>query len=188
MSEDLKEEMKKLKEEMACLKDQLKEVAGEEPRRRRRHGLYIDIGNNFHDHVEEVMQGVAEGVQGELERSICIGPGRVRIFRRGEPPRPDEEGEVDFAKVAKAMNALSHEHRLRILKGLMSGGRYINELQQELSDITTSTLSSHLDVLEEADLVVQEKVRGRYLITLPGRTAYKMARQVTRFLERGHEE
>jgi len=44
----------------------------------------------------------------------------------------------------------------------------------ELSEITTSTLSSHLNVLEEAGLVVQEKVRGRYLITMPGRAAYRM--------------
>jgi DNA-binding HxlR family transcriptional regulator len=57
----------------------------------------------------------------------------------------------------------------------MSGGKYINELQEQLSEITTSTLSSHLNVLEEAGLVVQEKARGRYLITMPGRTAYRMA-------------
>jgi len=43
-------------------------------------------------------------------------------------------------------------------------------------------------VLEEAGLVVQEKVRGRYLITMPGRTAYKMARRVTRFTERRNRE
>jgi DNA-binding transcriptional ArsR family regulator len=61
-------------------------------------------------------------------------------------------------------------------------------LQEQLSDITTSTLSSHLDVLEEAGLVVQEKVRGRYLITMPGRTAYHMARKVNRFLAAGGEE
>jgi DNA-binding HxlR family transcriptional regulator len=75
-----------------------------------------------------------------------------------------------------------------MLSELMSGGKYINELQDKLSEITTSTLSSHLNVLEEAGLVVQEKVRGRYLITMPGRTAYKMARQVARFLEMGSEE
>jgi DNA-binding HxlR family transcriptional regulator len=69
---------------------------------------------------------------------------------------------------------------------LMSGGKYINEVQEKLSEITTSTLSSHLKVLEEAGLVVQEKVRGRYLITIPGRTAYKMLGRVVRILERGN--
>jgi DNA-binding HxlR family transcriptional regulator len=90
--------------------------------------------------------------------------------------------------VANAMSALGQEHRLKILSRLMSSGRYINELQEELGDITTSTLSSHLDVLEKAGFVVQEKVRGRYLITMPGRTAYRMACRVVRSLEAGSDE
>ena len=186
MSEDIKEEMKKLKEEMAGLKDQLKDMAGEG--RGKRRGMYIDFGNT-QDYVDDVMRGVANGVHGELERSIFIGPGGCRMWkghrREGEE---EEEGRIDFSQVAKAMSALGQEHRLKILDALMSGGRYINELQEELKDITTSTLSSHLDVLEEVGLVAQEKVRGRYLITMPGRTAYQMARKVSRLLEAGGEE
>ena len=41
-----------------------------------------------------------------------------------------------------------------------------------------STLSSHLDVLQEAGLITQERKRGRYLITIPGRLAVKMAYQI----------
>lgn len=185
MSEDLKEEIRKLREEMARMKDELRDVAGKEQRKSR--GLYIDFGSNMHDYVEDMMQGIAEGVHGELEKSICIGPGGVRILRRREP-MTEEEQKVSFVKAAEVMSALGHEHRLKILQALMNGGEYINELQQKLSEITTSTLSSHLNVLEEAGLVVQEKVRGRYLITLPGRTAYKMATQVSRFLEKRDEE
>jgi DNA-binding HxlR family transcriptional regulator len=184
MSEDIKEEMKKLKEEMAGLKDQLKDMAGEG--RGRRRGMYIDFGNT-QDYVDDVMRGVANGVHGELERSIFIGPGGCRMWK-GHRHEEEEEGGIDFGQAAKAMSALGQEHRLKILDALMSGGRYINELQEELKDITTSTLSSHLDVLEEVGLVVQEKVRGRYLITMPGRTAYQMARKVSRFLEAGGEE
>jgi DNA-binding HxlR family transcriptional regulator len=187
MSEDLKEEMRKLKEEMAGLKEQLRNVA--ESERPRRRGMYIDIGGPVHDYVEDVMQGVAEGVHGELERSIFIGPRGCRIIKREEPfHERGGEDNVDLAKVAETMSALGHEHRLKILNELMSGGKYINEVQEKLPDITTSTLSSHLNVLEEAGLVVQEKVRGRYLITMPGRTAYRMARQVTRFLQRRNGE
>ena len=183
MSEDLKEEMTKLKEEIANLKEQLRDVTEKEGRRR---GIYIDIGNRVHDYIKDVMEGVAEGIHGELEKSIFIGPRGVRIFKKREHHR--EEEEVSLPKVAEVMSALGHEHRLRILDELMSGGKYINELQEELSEITTSTLSSHLKVLEEAGLVVQEKVRGRYLITMPGRTAYKMARRATRFLERRNQK
>ncbi|MFQ6068493.1 MAG: ArsR/SmtB family transcription factor [Candidatus Bathyarchaeia archaeon] len=182
LSEGLREEMKKLKEEIANLKEKFRDMA--ERKRRKSRGIYIDIGNRVHDYIEDIMEGVAEGIHGELEKSIFIGPRGVRIFRRKGSYKKESEIEVSFPKVAEVMSALGHEHRLNILKELMSGGKYINELQEKLSEITTSTLSSHLNVLEEAGLVVQEKVRGRYLITMPGRTAYKMAKRVTKLLER----
>ena len=186
LSEDLKEEMKKLREELAKLKDQLRDVTEREQRRRR--GIYIDVGNRVHDYVGDVMESVAEGIHGELEKSVFIGPRGVRIVKENLAHREENEVEVNFPKAAEVMSALGQEHRLKILKELVGGGKYINELQEKLSEITTSTLSSHLKVLEESGLVVQEKVRGRYLITIPGRTAYKMATRITRFLERGNQE
>lgn len=185
MSEDLKEEIKKLREEVAKMKEQFREIVEKESRRGR--GIYIDVGNRVHDYIEDVMESVAEGIHGELEKSIFIGPSGVRIIRKG-PPLHKDEAKVNFPKVAEIMSALGHEHRLKILKELVSGGKYINELQEKLQEITTSTLSSHLNVLEEAGLVVQEKVRGRYLITMPGRTAYKTAIQILRFFEGEDQE
>ena len=185
LSENLKEEMKKLKEELANLKEQLTDMTKRE--RKLKRGIHIDIGN-VHDYIEDVMEGVAEGIHGELEKSIFIGPRGVRIIKERPSLRREEETEVSLPKVAQVMSALGQEHRLGILNELMSGGKYINELQEKLSEITTSTLSSHLNVLEKAGLVVQEKVRGRYLITMPGRAAYKMARRVTKFLKRRNQE
>ena len=187
LSEEIKEEMKKLREEMAKLKEQFKDVTEREVKRGR--GIYIDVGDRVHDYVQDVMEGVAEGIHGELEKSVFIGPGGLRIIRHhGRKRGGEEEAEVNLPKTAEVMSALGHEHRLKILKELVAGGKYINELQEKLSEITTSTLSSHLKVLEEAGLVVQEKVRGRYLITMPGRTAYKMATRITSFIERRDEE
>ena len=189
LSEDLREEMKKLKDELADLREQLKGVS--EERRRRRDAIRVDIGDRVRDYVADVVEGVAEGIYGEVEKSVLIGPGGrkiVRIVQEGTPEMEDEGIEASFPKTAEVMNALSHEHRLRILDELMRGGKYINELQERLSEITTSTLSSHLKVLEEEGLVVQEKARGRYLITIPGRTAFKMARRVTRFAEGRNQE
>ena len=184
MAEELKDELKKLKEEMASLKEQLSEMTKKE----RRHGIQIDIGNRVQDYVEDVLEGVAEGVHGELEKSIFIGPGGVRISRGQESSEEEEQTEIDFSKASEVMSALGQEHRLRILKELMSGGKYINELQDKLPEITTSTLSSHLKILEESGLVAQEKTRGRYLVTMPGRVAYRMTRRVAKFLEREKEE
>jgi DNA-binding transcriptional ArsR family regulator len=53
-----------------------------------------------------------------------------------------------------------------------------------LTEISPSTLSSHLDVLQEARLVTQERRRGRYLVTIPGRLAVKMAYQIADRIER----
>lgn len=179
LAEELKEEMKKLKEELASLKERVGEVT--DITRRKRRGIYIDVGERVHDYVEGIMEGVAEGISGELERSILVGPHGVRVFRR----RPEERiARADPSKAASAMSALGNEYRIRILGELMFGGKYISELQEKLSEITSSTLSSHLDVLQEAGLVVQEKVRGRYLVTIPGRMAYKMANRIAKLLEK----
>ncbi len=202
VSEELRDEMKKLKEELRELKEHMKEERGRE---RRREGIYIDVGERVQDYVGDIMEGVGdatdivegvvEGIHGELEKSIFIGPhGRhIKIrkpsfkARKHGRTREREDEPVDFERTAKVISALGQEHRLRVLGGLMSGGKYVNELQEMLPEIAASTLSAHLSVLEEAGLVIHERVRGRYLITIPGRSAYKMARRVSGFLERKTE-
>jgi DNA-binding HxlR family transcriptional regulator len=184
LSEEWKNEMKKLREEIADLKEQLGELSEKAMEGRR--GIHIGVGERVHDYVENVMESVAEGISGELEKSILISPGgTIRVEHRKGKELSQEETKVDSAKAAAAMSALGNEHRLKILEQLISCGRYISELQEKLPDITTSTLSSHLDVLQEAGLVVQEKVRGRYLITMPGRMALNMANQIAKLVEKG---
>lgn len=184
---DLKDEMKKLKEELQGLKEQLREISeGSEHKHR---GIYIDVNEKLSDYLGDVMEGVAEGIRGELKRSIFISPhhGEIKIISE-EKERPEETAKVDPAEAAAIMSALGHEHRLKVLGELMSGGKYISELQNSLPEITSSTLSSHLDILQEAGLVVQERVRGRYLITIPGRMAYKMASAITKQRDKHTEE
>lgn len=183
MSEDkeLKDEVKKLKEELAALKEQLRETAPES-REQKRSGIYIDL-EGLTGYMGDVMEGVAEGIRGELKKSVFISPNtrEIKIYHRGREEEPEEETvKADPAKAAAIMNALGEEHRLKILSELMSGGKYISDLQSSMPEITASTLSSHLDVLQEAGLVVQERVRGRYLVTIPGRMAYKMANMIVK--------
>lgn len=189
---DLRNQMRRLKEEMEALKQQLHEMSGQVVKKRR--GIHIDINDRLagvSDYVNDVMAGVAEGIEGELEKSIFIHPhrGEVIMHRGREHRRPPEHLEKpDLGKAANIMSALGQEHRLKILSELMTGGKYISDLQNALKEITASTLSSHLDVLQEAGLVVQERVRGRYLVTIPGRMAYKMAAAVARQRDRPTEE
>jgi DNA-binding HxlR family transcriptional regulator len=187
----LAREMKRLKEEMQALKQELHSMHIE--REEKRKGIHIDINDQLagiSDYVAEVMEGVNEGIRGELEKSIFIHPrhgGSVVIGRNHQRHRPPEHIEkADLARAANIMSALGQEHRLKILSELMTGGKYISDFQTALPEITASTLSSHLDVLQEAGLVVQERVRGRYLITIPGRIAYKMAAAVARQRDTPH--
>jgi DNA-binding transcriptional ArsR family regulator len=189
MSEDkeLKDEMKKLKEELETMKQELREMT--DRLEQKRHGIYIDVNEKLSDYLGDVMEGVAEGIRGELDKSVFISPHRQEIkIARGRREETEETEKADPAKAAAIMSALGQEHRLKILSELMSGGKYISELQSTLPEITASTLSSHLDILQDAGLVVQERVRGRYLITIPGRMAYKMANLITKQRDKQQEE
>jgi len=57
-----------------------------------------------------------------------------------------------------------------------------------LPDISAGTLSSHLNILQEAGLVVQEAVRGRYLITILGRTALKIVNKLAKLAKQLGED
>lgn len=188
-----KDELEKLQKEIEDLKEKLEALSNELETRKRRggaHGIFIDVGERFFNSIEEIMEDVAEGIAGELEKSVFIGPHGIRVFKyhgRHHPKIREDESEINFSKAASIMSALGSEHRLRILHELIRGGKYIGELQEKLSEIAASTLSSHLDVLEKAGLVVQEKVRGRYLITIPGRMAYRLARKIAKICREGVE-
>jgi DNA-binding transcriptional ArsR family regulator len=184
--DDWKDEMKKLREELSALKEQLR--AMREQNIRKRKGIYIDFGERVRDYVEDIMEGIVEGISGELEKSVFIGPYGVTVYRREPSIVKEKLGKIDPVKVASVMSALGNEHRIRILGELMHGGRYISELLERLPEITSSTLSSHLDILREAGLVVQEKVRGRYLITMPGRIAYKMAQRISKLISKREQD
>ena len=133
------------------------------------------LGDYIEEFVEDVMEGVAVG----LEESLFINPRRHPRRRAGISPdrklSPDE-----IQKSADIMGALSNEHRIKVLNELSYGGLYASDFQEKLSEISPSTLSSHLDVLEEAGFIVQERRRGRYVITLAGRVAVQMAHQVSK--------
>ena len=186
------EETRKLREEIDELKAQLKGLSeqlkaereeGEKEHRRdeRGYAVRVDLGDRISEYVNSVIEGVMNSIAGELDRSVFIGPRGVRFNR----PRPREEAKVDPKKAADVMNGLAHENRIRVLEELSTGGLYASELQERLPEISASTLSSHLDILEKAGLIVQEKARGRYLITMPGRLAYRMAEQISKQVEEG---
>ncbi|MBS7638353.1 winged helix-turn-helix transcriptional regulator [Candidatus Bathyarchaeota archaeon] len=185
------EELRRLREEIEELKRELREVASRlrdggvrPPEEAGRSHLRVDLGEAIGEYVSSILENVMAGIKGELDRSIFIGPKGIFVAKKDRVERPSR---ADPKRAAEVMSALGNEHRIRILEELTSGGRYLGELLELFPGMSAGTISSHLDVLKAAGLVVQEKERGRYLITIPGRIAYRMASQLANQINEGGE-
>ena len=128
------------------------------------------------EYIGEFVSDIMENVNSELEQTIFLD-------RRGKRERPTIMSDRNVKRTAAIMSAMGNEHRITILRELSWGGMYSSDLQEVLNEISPSTLSSHLDVLEQVGLIHQEKRRGRYLITMAGRIAIKMAAQIAKRAE-----
>ena len=127
------------------------------------------LGEYIGDFVNEVMDSVSS----ELDHAIFFDGKTKRS-------RPTMMSDQNVKRTAAIMSAMGNEHRVTILRELSWGGMYSSDLQASVKDISPSTLSSHLDVLEQVGLIIQEKRRGRYLITMAGRIAIQMAAQISK--------
>jgi len=147
-------------------------------RRNRRRRDWDEWGESFGDYIGSFVEDVMEGVAAEIETSFRP---RDRVEKTWKYRKPRS---VDVNRAASVMSALGNENRLKILDALSHGGLYAGDLQEALEGIGASTLSSHLAVLEESGLVTQERRRGRYLITVPGRLAVNMAYEISKRSDR----
>jgi len=175
----LEEEVARLREEVHRISESISPQGSPESASRKR-----NLAQSLSDYVTDVVESVTSGISTEIEKTVFVDPIGARFDRhiaraQAKPITPNEA-----QKAAMLMSAMSSEHRLRILNELLYGGKYASEIEPVLKDISPSTISNHLKTLQEAGLIVQEADRGRYLITLPGRIALKMATRLTRFLER----
>ncbi|MBS7657388.1 winged helix-turn-helix transcriptional regulator [Candidatus Bathyarchaeota archaeon] len=181
--EKLKEQLNELSKQLESKKEEKEEPVKEQPEPPTQPSedftKFNDFGERIGEYVSGIIEGVMNTVMSELNRSLGE---RSQKFRTERPIRT-EGTKVNPKAAADLMSALGHENRITILGELVSGGKYVSELQEKLPDIGASTLSSHLDVLEKAGLIVQEKARGRYLITMPGRLAYQMANEIAKQIE-----
>lgn len=134
------------------------------------------FGEKLGEYIGEFVNDIMENVNSELEQTVFLD-------RRGKRERPPVMSDRNVKRTAAIMSAMGNEHRITILRELSWGGMYSSDLQGALKEISPSTLSSHLDVLEQVGLIHQEKRRGRYLITMVGRIAIKMAAQIAKRVE-----
>jgi DNA-binding transcriptional ArsR family regulator len=175
----LEEEIAKLRQEVQRISDSVSSQ-GTQPNQTQKRNL----GQSLADYVSDVVESVTSGISSEIERSVFIDPTGAWFDKHISKVQARAITQPEAERAATLMSAMASEHRLRILNELSYGGRYASEIETALKEISPSTISNHLKILQEAGLIVQEGDRGRYLITLPGRIALKMATRLTRFLDR----
>ncbi len=176
-----------LKEEVARLREDVLRLSQSMPSQKTKQSGSMSkpsFGESLSAYVNDVVESVTSGISSEIDRSFFADPTGVWFDRHVAKAQARSMSVAEAERAATLMGAMASEHRLGVLSELLYGGRYASEIESVLKDISPSTISSHLKILEEAGLVVQEGDRGRYLITLPGRIALKMATRLTRFLER----
>ena len=180
MADKKDENYDELKSEIARLREEVHRISGSSvPSTEKR-----NLGQSLSDYMNDVVESVMSGITSEIQKSVLVDPTGVWFDRHIASVQSKSMTSQEAQRAATLMTAMSSEHRLRILTELLYGGRYASELETVLKDISPSTISNHLKILQESGLVVQEGDRGRYLITLPGRIALKMATRLARFLER----
>jgi len=136
-----------------------------------------NFGKVIHTYVSGVMDSVATGIEEAVSTiDIELGKGSKKKKKyRASAGSVASEFLPDFFKTAADfLSILSDENRLKLLKKLERGGKYQKGLSEE-TGIKGGTFKHHIDKLIEANYVTQEVVRGRYLITMEGREALKLA-------------
>jgi len=179
-------DISKLEEEVAKLREEVQRISSAIPPQNTRtnESSKRNFAQSLSEYVNDVVESVTSGISSEIEKSVFVDPTGAWFDRHIARVQARSITPAEAERAATLMSAMASEHRLRILNELLYGGRYASEIEAVLKDISPSTISNHLKILQEAGLVVQEGDRGRYLVTLPGRIALKMATRLTRFLER----
>jgi len=177
--------MDKLEEEVARLREEVQRISSAIPQQstRSNESPKRNLAQSLSDYVNDVVESVTSGISSEFEKSVFVDPTGAWFDRHIAKVQARSITPAEAERAATLMSAMASEHRLRILNELLYGGRYASEMEAVLKGISPSTISNHLKILQESGLVVQEGDRGRYLVTLPGRIALKMATRLTRFLD-----
>ncbi len=181
--DELRDEMRRLEEQMADLRRKMEEEkdykreAPPKPPKKPRTLPPTPPPPLIGDYIKTVVSDAMRGANRAM-RSVFIGPKgacvRVDDNEVSWYPEGVDSRQVPPEEAQRLLAPLASEERIRILYLLADEPRYHQDLM-ELSGLKPGTLPHHLKQLEDAGYVTQERVRGRYLITIPGRMALKLA-------------
>lgn len=96
-----------------------------------------------------------------------------KVEEREEKPSRHPKMEMDIELLAEFFGVLSSPERIMILRLLWERDRYFTELGSML-ELGPSSLKHHLSKLQRFDLIVQERVRGKYVISDRGKEVYSI--------------
>ncbi|MFX0092178.1 MAG: hypothetical protein ACFFBD_10490 [Candidatus Hodarchaeota archaeon] len=142
-----------------------------------------DLGNVFSEYFSSFVDSIGKSLEGALGEVFFPGTRKQRRPRRGEWEIPASQLDTFCEKGSEILMALADKRRLMLLKLLELSPRYQKDLSERAS-IAGGAFKHHVTTLKEYKMVVQEEVRGRYLITPFGRQALKLAEML--FLQSHH--
>ncbi|MFX1513925.1 MAG: ArsR family transcriptional regulator [Promethearchaeota archaeon] len=155
---------------------------------------FDQLGQMIENYVEGILTSVQDSIEGALDGVLRFGcesdhqEARLqrkmeRFARKMEIKRnkflqkwgvTPEEYDNFFSEGAKLTGLLADKNRLKLLKLLETGPKYQKDLSDE-TGVAGGSFKHHMDQLREEGFVIQEAVRGRYLITQLGREALKLS-------------
>ncbi len=117
--------------------------------------------------IDKTLKDIEEEVEVKKPSKISHDTMRADLFE-------ELIDRLNPSEVAETLSVLSNPDRLTILKLLYERDRYFSELE-DILEIGPSSLRHHLSRLIDAGLVMQERSRGKYIITKRGIAALILA-------------
>lgn len=138
------------------------------------------------EYMENVLSSIAKNIESSLKSAVIGGK---RIYKEISKPitsssilssideLTDETLEEFVETAAEILSSVSDKKRLLVLKILENGPEYQKELSAK-TDLKGGSFKHHTDILQDAGLITQEAVRGRYIITQLGIETLKLAEMI----------
>ncbi len=146
----------------------------------------VDLGATFTEYSDRVMSSLAKNLESTIKIAVDGGRKAIRgvatqIEKNGGTIVIEHEGAIDTEeyeelteKTADLLSALGDKNRLLLLKILENSPQYQKELAEE-TGLRGGTFKHHTDILQDANFITREAIRGRYLITQLGIEALKLS-------------
>ena len=154
----------------------------------------VDVDGTVTDYITKVMDSVGKSMESTFRTVLpegikavkrtmkdgsCDNCGDTAVVidaRNGKETAVGKNGNF-YDKTALLLSALGDENRIKILKILEDSPQYQKDLA-EITGLKGGSFKHHTDILQEADFITREAVRGRYLITQLGIEALKLGEMI----------